>query len=213
MTHTDDARLVERALRNETGAVTSLLRRITPVIHVRVGRALLADPYGSPKRNLREETEDLTQDVLVLLFERDARVLRRWDPAKGLSLRNFVGIVAQRHAGAVLGARRRNPWYAEPVEPQAVERALVDEGGVEASLAAKEAWQAAMAAVAEDQTDRGRRLAEMIFRDGLTNEEIQDRTAMSSAAVYKWRSRLTQAFRRHLTEALRGVRAPEELSL
>ena len=42
----------------------------------------------------------ISEEVLVALFEADAKVLRTWDPSKGLSLRNFAGLLAEFASGA-----------------------------------------------------------------------------------------------------------------
>lgn len=199
----EEQRLLERALVGTPEDVRRLCAYLVPVIQARVARALVASGHGGRHRNLREEVEDLTQDVFTLLFEHDARVLRAWSADRGLSLRNFVGMVARRKTNAVLSVRKRNPWYEEPMEDAAVERALPEAASSERQLAARQLLGEAMRRAAEEQSERGRVLLELMFKDGLDNPELVKRTGLKDTAVYQWRSRLTRTVRRHL-EALSG---------
>src|SRR6185295_14407505 len=95
----DTVGLLGKALAGEELALNRLVAVLTPVVQARVARTLLArrgQPSGG--RNLRQEVEDLTQEIWVALFASDARVLRSWRAERGLSLENFVGLVSERHA-------------------------------------------------------------------------------------------------------------------
>src|ERR1700742_4584307 len=115
MTPEDTASLTRRALDGDQAALASLVAVLTPVIQARVARTLLARrSFQSGGRSVRQEVEDLTQEVWVALFAREARVLRSWDAERGLSLPNFVGLVAERQVISFLRSGRRNPWKEEP---------------------------------------------------------------------------------------------------
>jgi DNA-directed RNA polymerase specialized sigma24 family protein len=189
--------LLERALTGSSADMSALVLYIQPVIHARVARALVTSGGGA-RRNLREEVEDMAQEVYTVLFERDAKVLRAWSPARGLSLRNFIGMVARRKANAVMSVRKRNPWYEEPMEGDAVERAIPHTEDAEAELVARQFIGAALKRTAETQSERGQRLLQWMLVEGKSNEEIRGLTAMSDNAIYQWRSRLTRALRHHI---------------
>lgn len=185
-------RWVTLALRGGPRDVERLIRELLPVIHARAARMLMG-AAGGAHRNLREEVEDAAQEVLSLLFADDGRVLRAWSPDKGLSLRNFVGLVAQRKVGAMLAARKRNPWWEAPMEADAIERALPSDGAVEEDVAAREVLDVALRRVAEVQTERGRQLLQWIVVEGADMETLRARTGMADAALYQWKSRLSKA--------------------
>src|SRR5439155_12952986 len=99
------AALLEQALAQDPHAVRALLAYLLPVVR---SRALLACRRRSSSLgsgDLSQEVDDLTQEALATLFANDANVLRSWDPARGLSLRNFVGLVCARRIHALLRAR------------------------------------------------------------------------------------------------------------
>lgn len=199
MEEAEEAALLAEALAGSRAALDRLVRYLTPVIQVRVARALLVGGGGG-HRNLREEVEDLTQEVYTTLFGQDARVLRAWRPGAGLNLRNFIGMVARRKVGAVLATRKRNPWYEQPLSHDVVERALPADGEAEQRIANKELLALALRRTDLVLSERGRQLLEWIVCDGLENDEIRARSALTDAAIYQWRSRILKTLRQHLEE-------------
>ena len=114
MSSDDKAVLVAHALSGDPAALTRLVALLTPVIQARVARTLLARRFRlAAGRDVRQEVEDLSQEVFLALFARGGRVLRAWEPERGLSLENFVGLVAERQVLSFLRSSRRNPWPEE----------------------------------------------------------------------------------------------------
>src|SRR5688572_10447441 len=109
-----DVELVGEALGGDDVALGRLVARLTPVVQARVARTLLARRWGpTGGRSLRHDVEDLSQDVFLSLFTGDARVLRRWQPDRGLSLAGYVGLVSERLVVSFLRSGKRNPWKEE----------------------------------------------------------------------------------------------------
>ena len=65
---------------------------------------------------MRQEVEDMTQDVFAMLFAHDGKVLRSWDEERGMGIVGFVGLVAERHVASMMRSGRRNPWKDTPEE-------------------------------------------------------------------------------------------------
>ncbi|MFP5285083.1 MAG: hypothetical protein ACLGI9_05030, partial [Thermoanaerobaculia bacterium] len=112
----DSAGLVHRALAGDQTALTRLVAGLTPVVQARVARTLQARRRLGSGRDVRQEVEDLSQEVFLSLFARDAHILRSWQAERGLSLENFVGLVAQRQVVSFLRSGKRNPWKEDPTE-------------------------------------------------------------------------------------------------
>src|SRR4029077_16697505 len=105
---------LRRSLSGDPESETRLVAVLTPVVHIRVARKLRALQYLSAGgRDVRQEVEDLCQDVFLALFQRDAHVLRAWRPERGLSLESFVGLVAERKVFTFFRNGRSNPWREE----------------------------------------------------------------------------------------------------
>jgi RNA polymerase sigma-70 factor (ECF subfamily) len=133
------------------------------------------------------------QEVFVRLLTSDRRVLRAWDPARGLSVSSFVAMIAEREASSVLDSQRRTPrsdgleLHADLDEVHGAE-APGEQRQIARDLAVKlceglDAWL----------SPRGRALFQML-------EAVARRFGMPRSAVYAWRSRVGKRARQLLDE-------------
>ncbi|MEM1202207.1 MAG: hypothetical protein AAGN66_03145 [Acidobacteriota bacterium] len=190
---------LERALGGDDGALVELIDELTPVVQARVARTLLRRGGDRCGGAVRQAVEDLTQDVFVLLFDDGARVLRDWQPDRGMSLANFVGLVAERRAAAVLRSARRSPFTEEPSEPAALDGRSPD-AGPEAEAAARERLRLVLLRFKEELSPMGWHLFDLLFLRERSVAEVQAETRLSADAVYAWRSRLRRQARRLVSE-------------
>lgn len=188
--------LLERALSGDPAALRDLIDRLTPVIQKRVARALLARRQGAASgREVRQEVDDFAQEVFFALFEDDAYVLRTWKPEGGLSLLNFVGLVAQRCAQGILRSGKRSPWRDDPTLIENLDRA--DENhGPEIIAASREMLRQVRDRMKEELTPYGWQMFDLLSLRELLPDEVARMTGKSLDAVYKWQSRLHQLARR-----------------
>lgn len=184
------------ALSGDEAALERLVAVLTPVIQSRVARCLLRRRTGpAAGRSVRQEVEDLTQEVFLQLFADRGRVMRTWEPGRGLSLVNFVGLVAERQAVSTLRSGRRSPWKDDPTLPEELE-ATDAGGGPERATASREELRLLLLRLTEELSPLGRHLFDLLFLQDLTLKEVVERTGLSDDAVYAWRSRLRRLARR-----------------
>ena len=135
------AGLVEQALAGDPAALNRLVAVLTPVIQARVAWTLLARRFRlAGSRDVRQEVEDLCQDVFLALFARDCRVLRAWKPERGLSLENFVGLVAKCEVLSFLRSPRRNPRQEDTSLAEDVLDFETEDPGPDVIAAAASTW-------------------------------------------------------------------------
>jgi RNA polymerase sigma factor (sigma-70 family) len=201
MSTEDTAGLVQRALAGDPASLARLVAVLTPVIQSRVARTLLARRHRlASGRDVRQEVEDLSQEVFLALFSRDAQVLSSWQAERGLSLENFVGLVAERQVLSFLRSGRRNPWKEDPtlaageLEPEA------PDSGPEEVAAGREHLALLLDRLREELSPLGRRLFELLFVQELSQAEVQAASGLSADAVYAWRSRLRRLAQKLLAE-------------
>jgi RNA polymerase sigma factor (sigma-70 family) len=191
---------VRSALAGGEPALARLVQRLTPVIQSRVARGLLLRRTGlAAGRDLRQEVEDFTQEIFLVLFADGARVLRSWQPERGLSLRNFVGLVAERQTASILRSGKRSPWKEDPTLPEDFEQAASGSGPEEIT-ASREQLTLLLHRLTEELSPLGRQLFDLLFVRELSLTEVVEQTGLSSDAVYAWRSRLRRLARRLLAE-------------
>lgn len=194
----DEHESVRNALAGDAAAVRWLVRHLSPVIQARVARALLRRAFGG--RSTRQEVEDMTQEVFVALFEDSGKVLRSWQPERGMSLANFIGLVAERQVTAILRSGRRSPWTEDPTLVEEMERPSDHALGPEARVASQQLLAVLLDRVRATLSPKGLDLFERLFVREESVEAVCAATAMSHDAVYAWRSRLGKLVRAFLAE-------------
>jgi RNA polymerase sigma-70 factor (ECF subfamily) len=200
---TNDARTSEvlrRALAGDVEALTQLVDMLTPVVHARTLRALARHRRGVDGRNARQELEDLAQDVFSLCFANDAKILRMWDPARGMSLANFVGLVTEREVTHTLRSGRRTPWSLVPTQDDELESILPLQEGAEATLDAKDVIDRTWTRLEAELTPRGLLLLRRLVIDEQPPEVVGAELGMTTQAVYSWKQRLLRRLRVLVTE-------------
>lgn len=191
---------VRLALAGNEAALTRLVRKLTPVIQSRVARGLLLRRTGTAAgRHVRQEVEDLTQEIFLVLFADEGKVLRSWQPERGLSLLNFVGLVAERQTASILRSGKRSPWKEDPTLPEDFRQASL-ESGPEEITASREQLKLLLDRLTEELSPLGRHLFDLLFLRELPLDEVIRQTGMSPDAVYAWRSRLRRLAGRLLDE-------------
>lgn len=197
-----DLRLVEEALSGGTAPRRRLAERLLDAIQREVAISVHR-PALQQGRDPRQEVQDLVQEVLVALFEHDARELRRWDPARGRNLESFVRLVARRRVARVLGQRRGNPWTASSVELQEGP----DEEGLEERLEQRAQLGEVLQLLHANMSPRDVELFELLFVQGLEPGEAAEKMEMSRGAVNAWSYRMRKQARaaaRHVMETTDG---------
>jgi len=191
---------VSSALAGDAAAVDWLVALLSPVIQRRVARALLRRAGGG--RSTRQEVEDLTQEVFLALFDNGGNVLRSWEPDRGMSLSNFVGLVAEREVASILRSGRRSPWTEDPTLSEELERASDDAPGPEARMVSQQILAALLDHVRATLSPKGLDLFERIYVCEESVETVCSATGMSHHAVYAWRSRLGKLVREFVAEQM-----------
>ena len=188
----------------DSSALPALIHSLTPVVHARVTRALFSPGRGSRGRDVRQEVADMAQETLCELFADDAKVLRDWDPARGASLLNFVGLVAERRVGHFLRSKRRNPWSNDPTEADALDAhaGASEAPSPEKQVATRELLDRVWTALRAELSPKGVSMFDRLFVEERSMDELCAEAQMKPDAVYAWKSRLAKRARALLAEAM-----------
>ncbi|MBS2014261.1 MAG: sigma-70 family RNA polymerase sigma factor [Deltaproteobacteria bacterium] len=203
----DERALLDRALSGDLAATRELVRGLVPIVQARVARTLVRRRGGSG-RDVRQEVEDLAQEVFVALFADDGKVLRAWDPARGLSLASFCGLVAEREAASILRSGRRSPWKEAATDLDDLERELDPAKGAEVAVSSREQLAKIVDRLRENLSPRGLELFDRLVVNDESVESVCTSTGMTADAVYAWRSRILK-----LVKKLARELSPSEPSI
>jgi RNA polymerase sigma-70 factor (ECF subfamily) len=188
----DQKLLIERALAGDSASVRVLVDALAPVISRRVAATLW---LRKGRRSVAQEVADLSQDVFLALFQSDGKALRAWDPARGMSLDSFVGLLAQHQVISILRSGRTSPWRDDPTEIEDLERMGAFATTPEAIVGSRESLHLLLDRLRETLSPRGLELFQRI----IVNEEPIDHliatTGLTGDAIYQWKTRLLRAIR------------------
>lgn len=190
-----DSVMLDQALAGSPLAVRRLTEALMPVVHFRAARQLMRLGTAASGRDVRQEVEDMVQDIFYELFRDDARRLRSWDPTRGLSLENYVGMIAEQRVIATLRSGRRSPWTDQPAEAETLDAGVAamprrTTAPTEAVASDRERLTAIVSALQQSVSPTGFRVFEMLFVEQAEVEEVCAELGMQPGAVYTWRSRL-----------------------
>lgn len=184
---------IRAALAGDAQALRALVDTLMPVIQSRAARALAR--YRPRSRDARQDVEDMVQEIFAALFEEEGRVLKHWDPARGLSLRNFVGLVAQRTAHGILRSGKRTPWPDDPTAPLDLE--ALDEASEDPMprLDSRAELELLMERLTQELSPRGLTLFHRLCVQQEDVRAVAQSTGMTEQAVYAFRKRLEHTAR------------------
>lgn len=171
-----------------------LARALLGVLPSLAARELL--PWsGYYRRSPAALCEDVVQDVMLKLFAERGRVLRAWNPERGLSLRGFLRRVVRYHVLQMFRSSVKNPWRDLPVEGHA------DATGDDSDALLHQLWLWEVRdLLLADENERGRALYVGLFVEHCSAEELGERHEMSRDAVYQWRARFKRRASRLLSD-------------
>ncbi|HWL88209.1 MAG TPA: DinB family protein [Polyangiaceae bacterium] len=173
----------------------ALVEALTAPVRAHVTRALFRHRAHARGRHIRQEVEDMVQEVFSLLFEDGGNTLRAWCPTRGASFSNFVGLVAERHVAAVLRSGRRSPWRAEIRDPQQLDSNRGPDPDLDARVAHKDFGQAVLGHLACELSPRGREVFRVLFAEERAVSDATERLRVSADVVYAWRNRIIKRAR------------------
>lgn len=183
--------LVRRVRAGDELALERFMRRVTSIVRFRVARVLVsARRSESGAAPSRSHLLDLMQDVFLVLLDRDAAVLGSWDPARGLSLDGFVGLVAEREALSFRRSGRRSAWAEDPRDDFA-ER-LEDARSPEERAMAREQLELLLDYLSTRLSPQGALMFEALYVANAPVSEICERFGTTPVAVYSFKNRLKQ---------------------
>lgn len=188
-----ERQLVQAALAREPEPMRALIRMLTPVIQARVARVLVRRPRQG--RDVRQEVLDLTQEVFLALLSDNGRVLRAWDPSRGASLSNFVGLVAEREVMSILRSGRRSPFTEDATDAPVPSDWRDERSDVEARVTERDYVSTLLTRLEQELSPLGFQVFDMLWCQQLSPDETALALGMSLDAIYAWQSRIKKKAR------------------
>ena len=195
-TDRDYAKLLQDGLGGDDVALRTLIDLMTPVVHVRVARALRRRIHDARGRNLRQDLEDMTQDVFTTLFAKRGKALRAWNAERGLSFLSFVGFLAEREVAMRLRTAKRNPWTEDPTAADDLNKAAGLSDSPEGYIESRDLLATLWEDLRHWLTPEGRQYFQLLYVDQQSIADVAARAGTTTDALYAWRSRLVKKVRK-----------------
>jgi RNA polymerase sigma-70 factor (ECF subfamily) len=209
LSEADDLKiLIERALSGDGASVRALIDRLSPVIMRRVEATLWR---RTGRANAGQEAADMAQEVFVALFQADGRALRSWDPGRGMSFDNFIGLLAQHQVVSILRNKRTSPWREEPTVTEEIEPLGDTAVSPETITSSREDLRLLVDRLRETLSPRGLEVFQRMIIDEEPLEALVARTGMTRDALYQWKSRVLRTVR-SLAEEIAADKAKHRMS-
>ena len=186
----EDLQRIERALSGDRAVAEQLAEDLMEVIEREAVAGLIR------WRRSTRDVKDLVHEIIIHLFEDDGRVLRRWSPGRGASLRGFVAVVASRRISNILQSGRQSGHREDPHDPGDFDyRSSTAQTSPEAIAASRESLERVVDALEEGLSDQGRAVFRALFIEQRSVAWIVEQFEMTPEAVYTWRSRIVRRAR------------------
>lgn len=169
---------------------------IERVVRARAVRIMSRHRHATQRGISKHDLDELTQEAFAVLWANDARVLRCWDPSRGMSLANFVGLVTERALKKVVYRRQRS-CREVLTNDEELELCAGSKPSPEANLEEQEHVAQVLSLLQRRLSPTAVRVLEMLV-DNCTMDTICAETGLSRDAIYAWRSRLPRIARRLL---------------
>lgn len=178
---------IQRAFDGDRAALAVLIREVLPPIKVEVASALVRQALPR-RRDPRQDIDDFAHDVVLHLLGDGGRVLRMWNPDRGLSLAGFVRLITRQRVSRALQQHRGNPWSEEPIDLETLEPLTeVDPG--DRVLESREELRTLLERLRAHLNERGLVLFHRIFVEQRPIAEVAAEVGMTREAVDAWNTR------------------------
>lgn len=182
---------VARALQGEAPLQGVLVRELMRVVSRRVRRTLFV------RRGTQglQQVDDLVQDVLAALLDRDGRRLRLWDPERGASLATFVDRVSLHLVCSWLRSPRRSAGPESAFAPEDLGYVEAAEPCPERTVGARELMGQVLGGMEAHLDAADRPLFQALVIDEADIDELSGLHGISAGALYVRRCRMKKQAR------------------
>ena len=208
---TDEAQLVGRVLAGDAASIRQFVSELRPVIQHRVALALRRRAGSARGRDIHQEVEDMMQEVFESLFVSGQKKLRAWDPERGLSLRNYVGLLAEREVASIMRRLRRSPWTEDPTEAADLDTHEGSAMSPERRAQARATLGRLLDRLREELSPQGLHMFRQLFVEKVPADQLAAQEGVSRDAIYQWSSRIKKVLARLRAEVLQDTPPPTPL--
>lgn len=187
--------LIGHALAGKPGPARTLATYIVTCVDRHVRKSLLRN---TACRN-RDLANELVHDVVVYMYDNDAKLLRNWDESRGASFDYYLGLITRNLLIRRFMQFRGNPASLTPVDDI---QEFLPARTVELQINYSLGLDRVLSYVERELDDVDRQRFWALFIEGLSIDALAKRDGVSTNAVHAWKSRLRRRLRQRLPEVM-----------
>jgi len=180
---------VSQAVAGNKAAIGLLVSNLTPVIQLAVAHILRRSTPPYQHNHVDLDIADYCQNVFMLLFKNNSKVLKDWDPAKGMNLKSYISLIAKRQVISSL----RKVKFTQSLDDDSINENIEsflktpDEGH---QFVNRHLLIRIISCLKNEISEFGYEIFVQIFLYGFSAEEIANKTNLSKNSIYVWKNRL-----------------------
>lgn len=183
--------LFNRVLRGDERAVAELFEVLIPLFQREASRALYRRAQFGAGRPVRQELEDLVQEIFSELLRYRQRVLGGWDPTKGRSAESYLAVFARFTCSGILRGNR-SPWVDLPTGAESLEFMSGGDGNPQPDeeVVSSDALAKLYARMQQELSESDFDLVKRLYLEEQTTLEICEALQISAQTLHQRKSRL-----------------------
>ena len=185
----DNRKLVDQVVKGDIKGAEILVNYLTPIIKNEVRRLLIRRRALQGPFSNNQDVADLCQEVLLLLFRDQERLLRCWNKDKGLDLEGFVSLVTRRRVVSLLRSNKFRYKQDEPLDEHEYTIGL-GQNPVEKLIEDQKMLDFTFRKLRKSLSTLGYRIFVQLYVLEKTPEEIARHMKITKNTVYVWRTRI-----------------------
>ncbi|MBM4246537.1 MAG: sigma-70 family RNA polymerase sigma factor [Deltaproteobacteria bacterium] len=195
--------LLQGCIRGDVDARRRLVTEYSGIVSY--GVSVIFQQFGRP--SLKQEIEDICQDVFLALFDQDARKLRQYQGRNGCSLASWLRVVANRLTIDRLRREGRTVSLDDPdnIESWRVREAQPDARPGPEPLVAEAQRASRVRDLIAQLAPKDQLFVQLFYFQGLPIEEVANTIGITTNAAYVRKMRLHEKLRRLASEKFEGT--------
>jgi len=181
--------VVDLAIAGNKTALRLLIEHLTPVIQLAVVHILKRCTQNYQHNHTHLEVTDYCQEIFILMFKNDSKVLRDWNPNKGMNLKSYISLITKRRVISSL----RNIKFTQSLDDDTIDiniDSFLKTPDEEAQFINRHLLYRIIKSLKNEISVFGYEIFIQIFLYGYSADEVASKMNLTKNSVYVWKNRL-----------------------
>ena len=181
--------LVDQVIAGNRAAIRLLIENLTPVIQLAVVHILKRCTQSYQHNHIHLEVTDYCQEIFILIFKNNSKILRDWNPDKGMNLKSYISLITKRRVISSL----RNIKFTQSLDDDTIDTnidSFLKTPDEESQFINRHLLYRIIKSLKNEISSFGYEIFVQIFLYGYSAEEVASKMNLTKNSVYVWKNRL-----------------------